>query len=255
MAQIVISFDPERKQQAIVLAQELNIPLIETHPHNLDYILYVGSDAISLAKANDNLRPLIVDFLSGSNYHRYRHAGGKNQLIAKACGIKANLKPSVLDLTGGLARDAFVLACLGCNVTLIESNAVIVTLVKDGINRAKQADWFNKLQLTLHHCEATKYLSSIEKEKPDTIYIDPMFPQRTKSALVKKEMRILHDIVGPDQDSHTLLTLAKQYANKRVVVKRPSYADPVNKEAPDLSYKGKSTRFDVYLTYHLPSEK
>ena len=248
MTQIVISFDPERKQQAIVLAQELNIPLIETHSHNLDYILHVGSDAISLAKANDNLRPLIVDFLSGSNYHRYRHGGGKNQLIAKACGIKANFKPSVLDLTGGLARDAFVLACQGCDVTLLESNAIIATLVEDGINRAKQAEWFSELKLAFYHCEATKYLSRLGEEKPDTIYIDPMFPQRTKSALVKKEMRILHDIVGPDQDSLTLLKLAKQYANKRVVVKRPSHADPVNKEAPDLSYKGKSTRFDVYLT-------
>ena len=38
--------------------------------------------------------------------------------------------------------------------------------------------------------------------EPDVVYIDSMFPEKKKSALVRKEVQLLQKIVGqdPDQD-------------------------------------------------------
>ncbi len=34
--------------------------------------------------------------------------------------------------------------------------------------------------------------------RPQVVYLDPMFPHKQKSALVKKEMRVFQSLVGPD---------------------------------------------------------
>ena len=70
--------------------------------------------------------------LHGANAHRSQYGGG-SQLIAKACGVRSKQRPTILDLTGGLCRDAFVLACLGCHVTVIERHPIIHALVNDGL--------------------------------------------------------------------------------------------------------------------------
>jgi 16S rRNA (guanine1516-N2)-methyltransferase len=82
----------------------------------------------------------------------------------------------------------------------------------------------------------------------DIIYIDPMFPERKKSALVKKEMLILKDIVGPDIDSAKLLQIATKHAKRKVVVKRPKLAGYIDDIKPSFSIKGKSCRYDIYVS-------
>lgn len=61
---------------------------------------------------------------------------------------------------------------------------------------------------------------------PDVVYLDPMYPHRQKSALVKKEMRVFQSLVGNDDDADSLLIPAMTIAKRRVVVKRPNYASP-----------------------------
>ena len=101
-----------------------------------------------------------------------------------------------------------------------------------------------KLKIT----DAITYLAKLPKTKyPDVIYLDPMFPSRSKSALNKKSMRILKEIVGKDSDSDQLLKIALKTALKRVVVKRPKLAPHLAGKKPDITYRGKSSRFDVYL--------
>ena len=82
---------------------------------------------------------------------------------------------------------------------------------------------------------------------PDVIYIDPMYPHSNKSALVKKEMRILRQVVGDDHNNAELLTIALQHASYRIVVKRPIHAPTLTELTPDFDYKGKKSRFDIYL--------
>lgn len=192
--------------------------------------------------------PIHVDFLEGALAHRKKYGGGKNQLIAKAVGIKPKSTLSVLDLTAGLGRDAFVLAILGCHVVMCERSPMIYALLQDGMHRAQKESWFRDLHLQLKECDGLTYLSQLTPDHfPDVIYIDPMFPEKTKSALVKKEMRMLRDVVGDDTDAEKLLNAALCVAKKRVVVKRAKLAPTLTDKKPSVVYEGKSSRFDVYL--------
>ena len=94
--------------------------------------------------------------------------------------------------------------------------------------------------------QARAYLNSLSPEQyPDVIYIDPMHPMRTKSALVKKEMQALQQIIGPDVDALDLLECAIKSVKQRVVVKWPQKAPALR--PPDRSIEGKTVRFDIYL--------
>ena len=191
---------------------------------------------------------IYIDFVHGALNYRRKFGGGKNQLIAKAVGIKPKIKLSVLDATAGLGRDAFVLANLGCDVLMCERSPIIHALLRDGLLRAEKESWFQKLSLKLNHTYSLTYFSQLnENNYPDVIYIDPMFPEKNKSALVKKEMRLLREIVGDDIDSEKLLDAALLIAKKRVVVKRAKLAPTLTDKKPDVVYIGKSSRFDVYL--------
>ena len=96
--------------------------------------------------------------------------------------------------------------------------------------------------------DAKMSLSEIGPDSiPDVVYLDPMFPVRTKSALVKKEMRVFHDLVGDDDDAPALLKAALDAGVRRVVVKRPRVSDYLGGEAPSHQCVGKSNRFDIYL--------
>ncbi|MFA5627267.1 MAG: class I SAM-dependent methyltransferase [Thiohalomonadaceae bacterium] len=190
-----------------------------------------------------------VDFIGGPVGHRRRFGGGRGQAIAKAVGLKKGACPHVLDATAGLGRDAFVLASLGCSVTLVERAPVIAALLEDGLARAKEdaeiADIISRMYL--QHGEASELMASTDA---DVIYLDPMYPQRRKSALVKKEMRLFRQIVGEDTDTESLLTLALSCARQRVVVKRPDYAEPLAGRPPTMSINTRNHRFDVYVQNH-----
>src|SRR5688572_20080391 len=80
--------------------------------------------------------PIYADFLTGAAAHRRLHGGGRGQPIARAIGLKPGVKPpSVIDATAGLGRDAFVLACLGCEVTLLERSPTVAALLRDALER------------------------------------------------------------------------------------------------------------------------
>ncbi|MFO1350284.1 MAG: class I SAM-dependent methyltransferase [Gammaproteobacteria bacterium] len=49
-----------------------------------------------------------------------------------------------------------------------------------------------------------------EGDFPEVIYLDPMYPERSKAALVKKESRVLRELVGPDDDAARLPGLRSQ---------------------------------------------
>ena len=88
-------------------------------------------------------------------------------------------------------------------------------------------------------------------EKPDVVYLDPMYPHRSKSALVKKEMRFLRALVGDDEDAQQLLKAALDCARKRVVVKRPKGAPEIGEPSedhkkPSSAVPSKNTRYDLY---------
>lgn len=238
-------------EKALELSKRLELPLIEAADQDyFSAILLITPShlAIQLTGA-DAPGPVSIDFISGKAAHRRKYGGGKGQLLAKAIGLGSLKSPHVLDLTAGLGQDAFVMACLGCTVHMLERSPIIAALVQDALDRAaKDPDFINlKLQLTV--TDSQQYLEQLLPENfPEVIYIDPMFPTRTKSALVKKEMRVLRTIVGEDPDAEILLTLSRKIAQKRIVVKRPRLAPHLDNQKPDMIYSGQSSRFDVYFT-------
>jgi 16S rRNA (guanine1516-N2)-methyltransferase len=197
-----------------------------------------------------DMAPVVIDFLSGKTAYRrkYGHAGG--EAISKAVGIKKGHRPNIVDATAGWGRDAFVLATLGCRVHMIEQSEVIAKLLEDGLRRAEQDEKIgtmikNNLSLTCGDSQGELLHTPFE---PEVIYLDPMFPQKDKSALVKKEMRMLQKVVGQEEDADALLKLALTIATNRVVVKRPDYAGFLAEIKPNTSIKTKKHRFDIYLT-------
>lgn len=198
-----------------------------------------------------NKMTLSVDFTTGSLAHRKQYGGGKGQTIAKAIGLKQGI-PSVLDATAGLGKDSYVMACLGCKITMVERSPVIAALLQDGIERASlNIEFADILQqgFTLHNQDALSYIQAIDDaSKPDVIYLDPMYPEKKKSASVKKNMQILQKLLGHDLDTDEVLKAALEKAAKRVVVKRPKAADElqVGRKAT-LCYESKGTRYDVYI--------
>lgn len=246
--------DPACAARAALLAGQLAVPclpvaLTPARRQAFAFLLAVTADGLVLWQGNSRIA---VDFVSGANQYRRLHGGGRGQPVAKAVGLKAgNIIPSVFDCTAGLARDAFVLAALGCPVHLCERSPLVHALLQDGLQRAGAvADAALReivLRMTLVPGDAMAHLASLdEAAKPDVIYLDPMFPERRKRAAVKKDMAAFHALVGADEDAAALLPLALQQARCRVVVKRPRHAPYLADEKPGLVLEGESTRFDIY---------
>jgi 16S rRNA (guanine1516-N2)-methyltransferase len=179
---------------------------------------------------------------------RRRVAGGKRQLLGKAVGLTKLADPHVLDATAGLGRDAFVLASLGARVTLAERNPTIAALLADARLRAlaDPAAVAAASRTEIVAADARNLLGS-SGGRFDVVYLDPMYPDRGKSALAKKELQLLRELAGPDADADGLLEPALVNARRRVVVKRPLPAPPLAGRAPALEFRGTQARFDVYL--------
>ncbi|CUR53672.1 Ribosomal RNA small subunit methyltransferase J [Serratia symbiotica] len=194
------------------------------------------------------LGAIYVNFISGTLAYRRRLCTIHNEVIAKAVGINKKITPYVVDATGGLGRDAFILAALGCKVKIIERHAILAALLHDGLQRGYQnieiGSWLRN-RMKLIYADSIKLLVNLTP-KPDVIYLDPMYPNKPKSALVKKEMQILKKIVTINNDEIELLTLSRKLATQRVVVKRPNYAKPLGNISPNFTILTKNHHFDIY---------
>src|SRR5699024_7446903 len=144
------------------------------------------------------------------------------------------------------------LASLGCQMSLVEQSPIIAALLKDGLERARQVPEIALVvaRITLVQANSIAWMAKLSvQEIPEVVYLDPMYPERSKSALVKKEMRLLRTLVGNDEHAPLLLKAALECAQYRVVVKRPRLASPIEGPKPNFAIKSKNTRFDIYLTH------
>ena len=243
------SASPHIQTQLEALALQCNLALLDSPATVPDQALIVCeyNGMLAVRRNGQKEHPVLVDFVGGKANHRRQFGGGKGQDIAKAIGLNKGMKPTVLDATGGLGQDAFVLTCLGCSITLIERSAIIAALLQDGIYRAQQQEVTHSIatQMQLIQGNAVDIMPTLT-EKPDVIYLDPMFPHREKSALVKKEMRLFQDLLSEQHDADALLPPALALATYRVVVKRPKGAPNLNNQAPTYRLEGKSCRYDIY---------
>lgn len=261
----ILCNDASTSMQAEALAQLLQVPLLRDQSPEIitGYEFVVLFDDVNIALQQTGRKapgPILAEFTEGAVDHRRKFGGGKGQMIAKAVGVKAGCYPKVLDATAGLGKDSFVLASLGCAVTMLERSPIVQALLGDGLLRAlnfareQDAELYSLLQkMTLVTQDSREYLTALTEENfPDVIYLDPMFPERQKTADVKKEMAAFHSIVGKDDDADALLPLALVRVNYRVVVKRPRKAPFLNNQTPSYQLEGKSSRYDIYTIKKLP---
>ncbi|WP_417453632.1 class I SAM-dependent methyltransferase [Kiloniella sp.] len=192
---------------------------------------------------------LVCDFTGGAVGHRLKFGGGRGQALPKAAGFTKGRTPSVIDATAGFGRDAFLLASLGAEVTLIERSVDVHAMLEDGLDRARCAGGQVAdivARMTLLFGDAKELLPGLSA---DVVVVDPMHPPRKTKALVKKEMRVLRQFVGADPDAEELVKAALDVAEKRVVLKWPAKADPLpGIKKPSHQLMGKSTRYDVFMT-------
>lgn len=219
-------------------------------------VFLVDADVLQLALVDDEgVLAISANFHTSSLSYRREKGGGRSEMIAKAVGLKGGKFPSVIDATAGLGVDAFVLASMGCRVTMLERVPAVSALLQDGLERSR--DYASRhdvklksilSQMQLVRADAGEYLDQLgEEDFPDVIFLDPMFPERKKSAAVKKEMQIFHKLIGPDDDAGRILESALARARERVVVKRPRVAPRLTGRAPSHVIEGKRNRYDVYL--------
>jgi len=216
-------------------ARALGIPLLLGHHQG----------KLSLWPPMGNESPMAVDFLAGPMGYRLAEGRVRHERLVRALGkLPANSR--VVDATAGLGRDSAILAAAGFAVTMIEAEPVLQLMLADGLERLAETN--NEYSLVLLPGKAEDLLPTLPFQ-PEVVYLDPMFPERRKSAAIKKELAWLQQLaaIASEQEEAELLTLARQTASHKVVVKRPQKAPYLAAVPPSSQLSGKTVRFDVYL--------
>ena len=250
-ARVYIS--PESRHHALVsqLAAELALSALPVDYDGDGLLLEYRHGRLQVRKLGVRERPWYVDFNSARSSYRRTSGGGTKQALARAVGIKGSERPSVVDATAGWGRDAFVLASLGCNVAMLERNPLVAALLADGLRRGAQTPDIAQIvaRMYLHTCDACDHLRALAADAAsDVAYLDPMYPLQGKSAAVKKDLRLLRELLGDPVTEPQLLEAALASARVRVVVKRPKSAPPLTDRSPDATVASANTRYDVYFT-------
>jgi 16S rRNA (guanine1516-N2)-methyltransferase len=229
------------------LAARLNVPLRQFSEQNFEAFFLTWRDGELKLLDKELLKKggLSVD-IAPRNGEQRSYPAPKEGAFAQAIGRKTK---TVVDATTGWAQDSLYLFRMGYDVTCIERSSMMVELLTDAFERLARESWVKKLELSppiLLRGNAIELLKNLETP-PDCIYLDPMFePKRKKSALSKKTMTILQEVVGEDLDKIQLFEVALAATGKRVVVKSPDYAEPLGGK-PSESFSSKLLRYDVYL--------
>ncbi len=238
----------DEMQRYVDLAERLSVPLYTSINNNITESFFLAWRDGCLKLFDKELLKkggLSVDVEPRPGEQRSWPAPKKGAL-AQALGRKTK---TIVDATTGWGQDSLHVFRMGYDLTCIERSPVMIELLNDGFKRLSQLDWVKNLSLTLPdliYGNASEILLNLDK-KPEAIYIDPMFPpKRKKSALAKKSMTVLRDLLGNDEDKEQLFAIAFEIATKRVVVKSPDYSEPLAGK-PNESFSGKMLRFDVYL--------
>jgi len=284
----VVSTEPEAEDRAAALASLLGATQTDIHSARDDpqtpnsdpdliqtqayqFRLLVDRHTTRLEWRDPSPGTLSLSFTEGRNRYRMQAGGRRRDTLARAIGLGKNAtrrdttSHSILDATAGLCRDTWAMAAYGCPVIAFERSAWLNWMQRDALAQALANPDTHACaaRLTLVRSDVTHWLKNwsthnrsgdLQPRKVSAIYLDPMYPQRKKSAAVKKDMQVLHQLIGADTDSEKLLTAALDAARhgliERVVVKRPASGDSLHNPwqvKPTHTHKSKNTRYDVYM--------
>lgn len=180
---------------------------------------------------------------------RLRQANLEREMLVKASRVKGvEGTPIAVDATAGFAEDSLLLAAAGFRVILFERDPVIALLLEDALERAKSHEILGPIveRMELHQEDSIEGLKNL-KVVPDIVLLDPMFPQRQKSALIKKKFQLLQQLEKPCEEEAELLDAAIQAGPRKVVIKRPLKGPYLAGKKPSHSVEGKAIRYDCIV--------
>ncbi|MDO4621984.1 MAG: class I SAM-dependent methyltransferase [Eubacteriales bacterium] len=185
----------------------------------------------------------------------------QREMLVKAARIKSLSRPlRIVDATAGLGEDAILLAASGHQVCMFEYDPVIAALLKDALRRAALHPQLSEIAARMRVLEgdSTKALPQMaalpEEERPDVVLLDPMFPERKKSGLIKKKFQLLQQLESPCSAEEELLQAAIAAEPLKIVIKRPAKGPYLAGRKPDYSLDGKAIRYDCLINVGLKKQ-
>ncbi len=176
------------------------------------------------------------------------------EMLVKATKFK-NAKSStsdktltLIDATAGMGEDSLLLAAAGFHVKLFEYNPVIAVLLQDALRRGLEDEELAPIVSRMEFVpgDSLEYLKNTAK-MPDVVYLDPMFPARQKSGLIKKKFQLLQKLESPCSEENDMLEAAIKANPKRIVIKRPQKGPYLAGKKPSYSIGGKAIRYDCIV--------
>ena len=207
--------------------------------------LELRRDAEGLALVGDGM-VLRADFVRLLPRLRPDRLG--RELLVRAARVRGVEAPSAVDATAGLGEDALLLAAAGFVVTMFEKDPVIAALLRDALERAARVPELAPVaeRMTLVEGDSVAGLRCLGFS-PDVVFLDPMFPERTKSAAVKKKFQLLHHLERPCDNEEELVEAALAARPRKVVIKRPPKGPLLAGARPSYQVSGKAVRYDVLV--------
>ena len=230
-------------------------------------LLIYDAGGLSMASGDLTMRGDMTAMLP-----RLRQSNLEREMLIKAARVKGLAHPRLLDATAGMGEDSLLLAAAGFEVTMYEYDAVIAALLRDAMRRAADVAEMEPVIGRMHLVEDDsiaamremgrlgtgenkKQQAELQKESkhdeeqsstlPDVILLDPMFPARSKSALIKKKFQLLQQLELPCANEKELLDAALSVDARKVVIKRPLKGPYLAGVRPQYSLAGKAIRYDV----------
>ena len=258
MLEIKIAPGSPFEKEALTVKNSLSLQS-ESIALNSHFVLHVEDEIyLSLDDSKISDKDFKIDVFNEKLLWRLNHSGKNSEAVCRAVMGKIS-KPIVFDATAGLGRESLILQSAGATVYMFERNPVIWLLLVCAIRKAQNSEEIlsklkNGLPILCSYGSVKDNLANgTISEKPDVVYYDPMFPERSKSALVKKDMRVFHELVGFDTDTVEYANYLLTVAAHHVVVKRPSGEAPLELNVRRSSFvDGKACRFDCYYCQQQP---
>ncbi len=229
------------KEKAAVIADRLNIELRDRGDDDIH--LSYNEKGLSLKGGSLTFRG---DFSAMSA--RLRQSNLEHEMLVKAARLKDHKDaPRLLDATAGMGEDSLILAASGFLVDMYEQNEIIAELLRDAMDRALTDSMLKDIvsRMTLHVGDSIKAME--EGATADVILLDPMFPERSKSGLIKKKFQLLQKLESPCNNGDELLDAAIKACPKKIVIKRPAKGEKLGNINVDYSYPGKAIRYDCIV--------
>lgn len=228
---------------AIKIAEKLNISITTVKPEDELYLSYEDG-CLSLCRASLSMMGDFTGMITRVNPGRLG-----SELLVKSAKLK-NYEglPVAIDATAGMAEDSMLLAAAGFYVHLYERDSIIAALLENALERAREIPELSDIvsRMELHNEDSIEAMNNLSFT-PDVIYLDPMFPARNKSGLIKKKFQLLQQLEAPCADENELVAAALAARPHKIVIKRPLKGPFLAGKKPSYSHPGKAIRYDCLL--------